>query len=488
MKNVKIATLLLTIGTLGMAACGNTQGPASNKIKIDFWHTFGDKPETALKNKADEFIKLVKENEGVDLEFDIYHYGNYTDTVTQIGTALAGGNGPTMMISYPDSVAAIMKRYPKAIVKLDDYFTNSEYGFGKDRYLDDVAVGTSDFIQSYIQEGQQFQTPGTYVMPYMKSSEIMLYNVEAVTEVMKIYRPDLTGSEVTEFIETMSFDQLMEIAKVAYDHQAELGITFDKDDKSFPVFYDSDSNMLITQLEQKGLKYSYLDNSGNVVLGLDKAANQENYNAAVELLTKYQEWHDGGLLTTKATENGYASDSFKNKKCLFTIGSSGGAGYSFPQAGQFTCGVCRVPYAGTNSNNPKYISQGPSISFLNDSSKSDELNATTLKYAWKFYKYITNTDNNVEVCVNGSEGYIPVRNSCYQSEYWAEFLENDNDYTRSAQVLRNKVGDNFISSLVFNGSAEYRNQMTGLVSAVLTHKGAIGALVDTAVSNTKNAM
>ena len=40
---------------------GSTSKDFSGKITINFWHTFGDKAETALEGKVAQFSKLVKE-------------------------------------------------------------------------------------------------------------------------------------------------------------------------------------------------------------------------------------------------------------------------------------------------------------------------------------------------------------------------------------------------------------------------------------------
>ena len=110
------------------------------------------------------------------------------------------------------------------------------------------------------------------------------------------------------------------------------------------------------------------------------------------------------------------------------------------------------------------------------------------KYSWKLYKYLTNNYNNTVLCVNNSEGYLPVRESCYQSEIWGEFLEDGSSYALTAQVVKNDIGNNFISSLVFNGSASYRNYMTGLIGDVMSTNTAVTSLLDTAVNNTRNDM
>lgn len=487
--------LLIPFAALSLAAlagCGNKA--TDNSIHVLFWHTFGDKAETSLKNKAAKFQTLVKENEGKDVVIEFNHLGGYKDVKRIVGSALEAGNGPTMTVSYPDSVAALMAKETtpgQYIVNVGEFFDDPNIGFGTDEYLGDDKEGTTDFIQTYLQEGQVFSKAGTYVMPYMKSSEIMLYNkTAAVAAYKKLKGNDKTTAEAVEYVENMSFNELMELAKVCVDNKKELGFG----SMEYPVFYDSDSNFIITQIEQAGLKYSTLE-QGSVKLGLDFTADNENAKAVQDILDSYRQWHASKYITTKATEGTYASDSFKNQKCFFTIGSSGGAGYSFPETGSFDFGICRVPYYGEHSaasySNAKFISQGPSIAFCNDKSLSAESNKERLTYGWKFYKYITNTEINVELCVNGSEGYVPVRNSCYSDEAWAEFISDpENNYALCAKVLRDKINGKFLTSLVFNGSDTYRDEMTGLVANAMkaADKNAIAGLMNTAVNNTKNAM
>ena len=369
-KNLLVA---LSIGAMALAGCSPAAsgGSSSKGIKVIFWHTFGDKIEAAVKDAAANFVKLVKANEGIDIEVELEHYGSYNDTRKIVGTALTGATGPSMCIAYPDSVAYLMSLEAsdgQFVRKVDSYFNDSEIGFGKEKYLGDGPA--NDFIESYITEGSSFMKTGTYVMPFMKSSEIMIYNKDMVAPLMKIYKPELTGEAVWEFVDNMSWDDLIALSQLALDNRTDLNFTAMEE----PIFYDSDSNMFITQLEQTGLKYSHKDESGNVVLDLDKTANPTNYAAACEMLEEYRAWHTPkagqsfGVMTTKGAENTHSSDYFKNRQCVFSIGSSGGAGYTFPTTSGMSFGISRVPYRGSESNHPKYISQGPSIAMFRNPS------------------------------------------------------------------------------------------------------------------------
>ena len=482
-KSLKLTLGLAALGLMvaPLASCGGESNTDDGSIKVVFGHTFGDKVETALNRYIKKFVDLVKKNEGVDVEVELMYLGGYSDVSTKITTYFSDGTLPTMTIAYPDAVADFLYNNdigPKYVVNFDDYINNEEYGLGKDKYLGDK-TGISDFVQSYIEEGQKFTEPGTYSFPFMKSSEIMLYNLDAATEAMKYYdAAAVAQGKVEEKIASFTWDDLMEFAEVIKEHKDSVSSVL-----RYPVFYDSDSNLFITQMYQEGYQYSSIKNGkGNI----DFDDNGANLEGAKKLLGEYKKWHDDGLFTTKGTEGTYASNAFKNAECIFTIGSSGGAGYTFPEAGQFETKICKVP---ARNNNPYYISQGPSVSFLRNPFHSDERNNRNLKYAWKFLKYITSTEVNAALCITGSEGYAPVRTSCYSTETYLEFMEKGDNYANAAKVLTDDINGKYISSAIFHGSATLRNEVGSAVTGLLTGKITnINDAIASAINNTKKDM
>ena len=506
----KLIATLLAVATMGLTSCGSSDDSGDipyvppedtgyAEIDVpDYIHprvslstTFGQKIQAKVQSLYSQFKQMVYNIEGVTLDISdpteaITKYGNYNDTLNVVGPEIAGGNNSSMIIAYPDSVAQLMKQYPNSVINLQDYLSHEVYGLGSDPYLGDKIKGEKDFISSYLEEGRQFSTEGTYVLPYLKSSEILLYNLDALKTIMPGYNPEIKEGQIEDYMKNISFDELMEIAAYAYQHRFELYLS----DLEYPVFYDSDANMIISQLDQLGLDFATKKN-GQIVLGMDYSDPNAAANAAqVEALVgKYVNWHNQHLLTTKGSQNTYASDWFKDQKVLFSIGSSGGAGYSFPDEGTFDYRVTVVPYAGEASN-AKYISQGPSIAFLYNKSRTAEENMYDLIYSWKFYKWISNTDNNIITAVNFSEGYVPVKKSCYNTGAWQEFLKVDDMYAKTAMVLKTDIGDRFVTSLVFAGSGKYREEAGALVAtALLGNSGkTITELMATAVQNTKTAM
>jgi ABC-type glycerol-3-phosphate transport system substrate-binding protein len=149
---------------------------------------------------------------------------------------------------------------------------------------------------------------------------------------------------------------------------------------------------------------------------------------------------------------------------MFAIGSCGGSGYSFPSSSEFKVGACKVPY----NKNATYVSQGPTLALLHNKKL---VNAGTdeqaVLYAWKFIKYLTNEDVNATQCASNSEGYIPVRQSAYNTPAFTNFIKSDTDYVVVTKAVIEEVNGSYFSSPVFKGSAGLRKQCEGCFADVM---------------------
>lgn len=471
---------------LALASCG---GGESDKIVIDFWHTFGDKVETALQRKVDSFVELVRNAENVDVEVKLTYKGGYGDMPQQVTTALAGGDSPSIAVAYPDHVADYIQSEGgtpgKYVVNLQDYIDDSATTFGTDTYLGDTQ-NTNDFVEAFIDEGRHYTREGMYSLPYMKSTEIMFYNADIVEAALPYYNStyyapanggnELSVGQLPDYINNMTWAELMNYARVIKDHKATLA-----NELYFPVLYDSDSNLFITKLYQNSIPYSSIDSvTKKGVIDFESGEARSNAEA---LVTQWKNEYDEGLLTTKGVVGKYGSDYFKNEKTVFTIGSSGGAGYTFPEAGSFNVGVARVPT--DNVSNAVYITQGPTLTMLTHPRYS-AVQANQIKlYSWKLLKYLTSQNVNVELTCNGSEGYLPVRNSSYTTEIFYDYIENGGDYAKVAVAVQDEIAGAYINTAVFPGSATLREQCGGIVTNVLKLGANVTDTFNTAIAATK---
>jgi len=466
---------------------GNSSNPSKNeKVSFEFWHTLGQGIQDGLNDAIANFEEIIAKNEHVDVEVVATYQGAYNDIKTKIESGIAGNNIPSLAVAYPDHVASYLDYGPQSVANLDNYMDNDTYGFGTQRYLGDMTSATDsgkcdkeDIVPAFLREGQRYKYEGTYSLPWMKSSEVMFTNLNAVRRCFskKLLGDDVFDSSVTtdadvhEFIETMTWDTLVELGKFAVAHKDKV-----LPEMVAPIMYDSDSNMFITKMYQNEIPFASIGENGGGVIDFESG---ENRTKAEAMAGEYVELVRDGVLTTKILQNGkYSSDFLANEKVIFAIGSSGGAGYNGPSGiDAFSVKTSKVP---SSNNNSIYISQGPTLTLFNNA------NSKVTEYAWKFMKYITNMDVNQHLCVANSQGYIPIRSSCYESDYFADFLNSEeNVYSDAAKVLLNDINGSYIESDTFKGSAALREQV-GTIIATAYGKVKAGASVASAVTEVMN--
>lgn len=478
MKKTKLILIGAPLLCSALAACSSSVDDDS--ISFDFWHTFGQSNAEALQSSADKFAALVKENEGVDVKITLSYQGSYDDIESKIEKSFTTGT-PTMAIAYPDHVAGYIDAEQgqdgRFVYNIDDYMDDPEIGFGKQSYLGD-SKGKDDFVEAFLDEGTHFAREGTFTLPFMKSSEVMFYNVEATLNIMKIYDGDITTKEqLYDYMNDISWDTLFDLCDIARENKQAVLSTME-----VPAFYDSDSNLFISKLFQNDIGYSSIDENGEGIIDFESGNDRAKAEAFV---TSLKEEYDKGNITTKGIEGTYGSDSFKNGKCIFTMGSSGGTGYNSPSGGSFTVGVCKVP---ASNNNPLYVTQGPCLTFLKSATRSDEENDLQMRYAWQFAKYLTNASVNVYQCIYGSEGYVPVRWSAYDSAEFTEFLEDGEIYADSANILINEIAGNYLNTAIFPGSSTLRDKVGAIITKSLLGTSTVTDAFNTAINEAKAAM
>lgn len=455
----------------GGAASGST-------VSFNFWTTFVQTATTAVEKLASEFSEIIYEQEGVTVNITVSYQGGYDNVKDKITQGFSAGNVPTMAIAYPDHVAAYLEANPDYVYKLDDYMDSDTIGFGTQSYLGDDGCTKDDIIEAYLDEGCQYALEGYYSMPLMKSSEVLYYNEEAVERGMEDYDAAQDMS-VDAFLSSLTFSELLEFGQYCLDNKEDVLDTLKN-----AVWYDSDSNLFITQMYQRGIEYSSIDESGNGVIDFESGANRTAAEAMVTELNKYV---DSGCLTTKGCNGTYGSDAFTTGEAMFEIGSSGGAGYNAPSGNSFTVGVAKVPsYA--HDDKALYVSQGPTMTFLRNPSLTDEENDLRMNYAWQFAKFMTNADNNTYLCVSGSEGYTPVRYSAQETSTYQQYLSSGEIYGLTADVLLNDIDGAYYNTATFPGSSNLRDQVGGILTTVFTDTKDVTTAFSDAISTAKTYM
>ncbi|MBQ4563364.1 MAG: extracellular solute-binding protein [Lachnospiraceae bacterium] len=344
MKRKIVAVVLMLAMLLGMTAltgCGNKaqkaepnftvpeSGYDGSEVTITFYHTMGANLREVLDLYITEFNKLYP-------NIHIVHeqVGGYDDVREQIATQITVGGQPHIAYCYPDHVA--LYNEAKAVATLDNLI-NSQITVtradGTTEILGLTDTQKADFIEGYYNEGKQFGDDLMYTLPLSKSTEVLYYNKTFF---------DANGLKVPTTWEELEA-VCEEIKKI--------------DPDSIPLGYDSEANWFITMCEQYNSPYTSA--TGNHYLF--------NNDKNKEFIKEFRSWFNSGYVTTQTLYGAYTSGLFvaeTGTKSYMSIGSSAGATHQRPAAGAdgsypFEVGIATIPQV--DANNPKVISQGPSL-------------------------------------------------------------------------------------------------------------------------------
>ena len=467
MKKRITALLLALVLVMSLAACGGQQPSASGKptgsdttpadpstpaqtvgnftvpeggydgsaVTIKFYNTMGTNLRTVLDAYIVEFNKLYP-----NITVEVTQVGNYDDVRDQISTEITVGNQPNIAYCYPDHVA--LYNLAKAVTTLDTMIDSKievKRADGSTEILGLTDEQKADFIEGYYNEGKQFGDGLMYTLPLSKSTEVLYYNKTFF---------DANGLTVPT-----TWDEMKDIC-------AQIKAI---DPNSIPLGYDSEANWFITMTEQLGTPYTSAE--GDHFL-FDNAENHA-------FIKMFNEWYQAGYLTTQTLYGAYTSGLFTSNtevKSYMSIGSSAGATYQRPAANAdgsypFEVGIATIPQA--NAENPKVISQGPSLCIFQKENPQEVI------ASWLFVKFLT-TNIDFQAEFGMASGYVPVLKSVAENPVYAEFI-NSADGGNFISALSAKVclaqADAYYTSPAFNGSSEARDQVGALLTKCLALTG-----------------
>ena len=440
----KVTCLLLVVVLIAtavmMVACnpGGGAGDANfvvpeggydgSAVTIKFYHTMGANLSTVLDAYIKDFNVLYP---NITIEHE--QVGGYDDVRTQVSTEINVGAQPNIAYCYPDHVA--LYNVAGAVVQLDNLISSEEVvtrADGSTETLGLTQAQKDDFIQGYYNEGKQFGDEFMYTMPLSKSTEVLYYNKTFFDE------HNLTLPTTWDEMEALC-RQIKAI-----------------DPTCIPLGYDSEANWFITMCEQYGSPYTSAEEGNHFLFNNDTNKN---------FVKKFRQWHQEGLVTTQEIFGAYTSGLFvaqgNDTKSYMSIGSSAGATHQRPAkvngAYPFDVGITSIPQV--NQNNPKVISQGPSLCIFGKE------NAQEVIASWLFVKFLTTT---VEFQAEFSmvSGYVPVIKSVAQNETYSKFLAKANGGDQIAALSAKVCLDQeeyYYTSPAFNGSSQARDEVGALM-------------------------
>ena len=453
----RILAVLMLVGLLlSFAACGGKKastgginfevpdvGYDGSEVTITFYHTMGQNIRPVLQTYIPEFNKLYPNIHVVEESV-----GGYDDVRDQISTQISEGNQPNIAYCYADHVA--LYNLAGAVTTLDPLIDSEievTRADGTTEILGFTDAQKADFIQGYYNEGKQFGDGLMYTLPMSKSTEVLYYNKTFFNE-HNLSLPN-------------TWDEL----------EALCGQIKAIDPTSIPLGYDSEANWFITMCEQYGSPYTSA--SGDHFL-FDNEQNRA-------FVKEFNEWYQKGYLTTQTLYGSYTSGLFVAKegtRSYMSIGSSAGATHQRPAlvdgAYPFEVGITTIPQV--DANNPKVISQGPSICIFKDA------NPQEVVASWLFVKFLT-TNVNFQAAFSDASGYVPVLKSVADHPTYKEKMELadgfDNIAYLSAKICMEQANA-YYTSPAFNGSADARDEVGVLIQAAFTKDdgGNLDALID----------
>lgn len=435
MKKVFATILLIAlVATSVVALCACDFG--DDGLTITFYHTMGSNLSDVLDEYTAKFNEIYP---GITVKWT--KVGGYDDVRDQVSKEIQVGQGPNLAYCYPDHVA--MYNLAKAVVTLDDYINSTanvpagKFGNEKEQPIGLTEDQIADFIPGYYEEGKVYGDGKMYTLPLSKSTEVLYYN--------KTF-----------------FDQHKLTVPTTWDEMKALCAQIKAIDKDcIPLGYDSEANWFITMTEQYGSDYTSA--TGDHFL-FDNAQNRA-------FAKEFNDWYSKGYVTTQTifgaytsglfTETGVSTDTKKVQKSYMSIGSSAGATHQRPnKVGDkypFEVGIATIPQV--DKNNPKVISQGPSLVMINRGNEDQNL-AT-----WLYMKYLT-TNVEFQAAFAMASGYVPVIKSVGDNEVYAAALADadggDGIAELSAKVCLQQA-DAYYVSPAFNGSSKARDQVGDLL-------------------------
>lgn len=405
----------------------------SKNYEITFWaKNDTNKTQTRIYEQAIENFQEIYPNITVNLRLYTDYGKIYNDVITNIST----NTTPNVCITYPDHIATYIAG-ENSVVPLDELITHERYGLGGSDVLFDAPT-KEEIIPQFLDEC--IVSGSYYALPYMRSTEACYIN--------KTYVEKL-GYELPQ---TLTWDFVWEVSEAAMK-QDENGI-FEVNGQNImiPFLYKSTDNMMIQMLAQKGAGYSSDD--GDI----------EIFNETTkELLYTISEHVKSGAFSTFKISS-YPANFLNAGQCIFAVDSTAGATWMGTEAPlvdisedklvEFETTVMAIPQY--DPENPKMISQGPSVCIFNKDDSQEVL------ASWLFAQYLLT--NDVQIAYSQTEGYVPVTSKAQESDSYQEYLSRegeDNDLyydikIQAAKLLLENTENTFVTP-VFNGSASLRN-------------------------------
>ena len=376
LKRVLALLLVCALLIAGLPGCHGSRGidafqvpeewDQSRTYEITFWaKNDTNKTQTKIYEQAIADFEALYPNVHVNMRLYTDYGKIYNDVITNIAT----NTTPNVCITYPDHIATYITG-SNVVVPLDELFTDARYGFGGSELAFDGPT-QDEIVPQFLSECVLGESH--YAIPYMRSTEICYVN-KTYVEALGYTLPDV-----------LTWDFVWEVSEAATAKNPDGTYVVNGQQVMIPFIDKSTDNMMIQMLKQRGAGYSTDD--GQIEIFNDDTK---------DILSEVAEHTGSGAFSTFKI-SGYPANFLNAGQCIFAIDSSAGATWMGSEAPlvdispdklvQFETAVRMVPQY--DVNNPKMISQGPSICIFNKQDPQEVL------ASWLFAQYLLTNDVQV---------------------------------------------------------------------------------------------
>ena len=451
----KLCVLCLILFLLCLTGCHGSEGRASFLIpeefdttrhfELSFWaKNDTNKTQVAIYEKAISDFEKVYPNVTVNMRLYTDYGRIYNDVITNISTDTT----PNICITYPDHIATYLTG-ENTVVALDDLFDDPKYGLGGSEVNFD-SVKREEIVPEFLEEC--FFGDHYYAIPYMRSTEALYINKDMV-EALGYTVPDIP-----------TWEWIFEVSEKAVEKDAEGNYLINGQKVMIPFIYKSTDNMMISMLKQLSTEKELLsDENGEIYI-----FNDETKKILYEINAHAK---SGAFSTFKISS--YPANFLNAGQCIFAIDSTAGATWMGSRAVHQDIAESSIidfetvvrPIPQYDVNDPKMISQGPSLCIFNKQDPQEVL------ASWLFMQYMIT--NDVQIAYGETEGYVPVTLKAQQDPAYLDYLSRkgeDNDLyydikIDASRLLVDNVEHTFVTP-VFNGSASLRDAAGQLIEEV----------------------
>ena len=462
---------IITINLIYLTACHKansinafqlpTEFDTSREYEISFWakNDSNITQKNIYQRAINSFMELYP-----NIKVTMKSYTNYQDIYNDVITNIQTNTTPNVCISYPDHVATYLTGN-NVVVPLDDLIDDYNYGLGGNKILFDSPT-RDELVQEFLDECKL--NNATYLVPFMRSSEACYINKTIIDALALEY-----GSEYA-LPEKLTWDYLWKVCKLEMEIK-------DPKKTMIPFIYKSTDNMMIQMLRQlsddESLNGNYSTENGDVLIFNDTTKEILDYIDELAVVR--------GMSTFSISS--YPGNYLNVGNCIFAIDSTAGATWMGSKAPlldvhesevvDFEMVVMEVPQF--DINNPRMISQGPSLCIFNKEDNQEVL------ASWIFMQYLLT--NETQIAYSETEGYIPVTRKALESSEYQDYLNNEgNIYTytdsngnpvedknkyyapkiQASKLVLNNISNTFTTP-VFNGSASLRQAAGELIEKLI---------------------